>query len=114
LSKELSFKKKIYVIGSESLKKELKENNLNVFQDDHSEKKYDEEEMSTIKVDEEIGCVLIGYESKFNNFKMVFHSLFSLVKAYAHQIFQQNKECLYLVTNEDATLPYGKYSFFFK
>jgi ribonucleotide monophosphatase NagD (HAD superfamily) len=75
LSKELFFQKKIYVIGSESLKKELRENKLNVFDQDHSELQYNEEEMSKIKVDKEIGCVLIGYESKFNNYKMVFSLL---------------------------------------
>jgi len=87
----------IYVIGSSSLKKELKNLGLSVHEEDHSNEVYSEEEMSNIKIHKDIGCVLVGYESKLNNFKL----------AFAHQIFQQNEDVRYIATNLDATLPYG-------
>eukprot|EP01080_Neovahlkampfia_damariscottae_P012482 gene12482-6230_t len=97
LKHQLDFKKKIYVIGSSSLKKELKSLDLSVHEEDHTGASYNEEEMSKIKIDKDIECVLVGYESNLNNFKL----------AFAHQIFQQNENVRYIATNLDATLPYG-------
>lgn len=91
------YERKIYVIGSNSLRNELKDAGLKVFDEDHTKHEYHEEEMSKLKVDPEIGCVVIGYDKCINNFKF----------AYAHQVFQRNPDCLYIATNCDATLPYG-------
>lgn len=93
----INFTKKIYVIGSNSLKKELQEIGLNVFEKCHNNETFNEEEMSKIQVDSEIGAIVVGYDNKLNNYKF----------AYAHLCFQQNPECLFIATNCDSTFPYG-------
>lgn len=93
----ISFKRKIYVIGSNSLKTELKQEGLNVFETCHNNEMFNEEEVSKMKVDEEIGAIVVGYDNKLNNFKL----------AYAHLCFQKIKDCLFIATNLDSTFPYG-------
>jgi phosphoglycolate/pyridoxal phosphate phosphatase family enzyme len=94
--KSISFVGKIYVVGSNSLRSELREAGFDVYDVSHDQMEYKEEEMSQTKVDGDIGCVIVGYDNKINNYKL----------AYATLCLQHPKS-LFVATNTDATLPYG-------
>ena len=70
--KSIRFDKKVYVIGSEALKTELGDAGIAVCDLDHSVMEYREEEMSKISVDPLIGCVVVGYDNKINNYNCFF------------------------------------------
>ena len=96
--------KTAYVIGGDGIKEELQLIGVEAAAfDEHLGKPLKEEEFmgeweeftKRYPVDK-IGAVIVGYDNRFNNFKL----------AMAHQILRENPNCLFIATNTDATLPY--------
>ncbi|KAF0980804.1 hypothetical protein FDP41_013287 [Naegleria fowleri] len=102
--------KKAYVIGGDGIKEELELIGVEACGfEEHLHKTFKEEEFLheweefTKKYPvESIGAVIVGYDNRFNNFKL----------AMAHQILRRNPQCLFMATNTDATLPYKNNLFF--
>lgn len=97
LSQTISFKKKIYVVGMAGITSELEQVGIEWCGSNVDNKQLDSmSDMGKITLEEEVGAVLLGMDIDFNYHK--------LSKAFLHL---QNKECLFLATNDDLTYPSG-------
>ena len=102
--------KTAYVIGGDGIKEELQLVGVEAAAfDEHLSKSLKEEdfmheweEFTKRYPIDKIGAVVVGYDNRFNNFKL----------AMAHQILRQNPNCLFIATNTDSTLPYKQGLFF--
>jgi len=102
--------KKAYVIGGDGIKEELEligveaagftEHLTKTLKEEHFMEEW--EEFTSKHPVESIGVVIVGYDNRFNNFKL----------AMAHQILRSNPNCLFMATNTDSTLPYKGGLFF--
>jgi len=93
----INFQKKAYIVGSEALGSELKEFGIN--SKDIGEHaiipKSLEEVIQIMEIDTEIGAVIVGLDVSVTYLKL----------AYAFHQLNNNKECLFLASNADSTLP---------
>ena len=78
-----------YVIGKSGILDELKEHHIDVKQEDHNEKKY--EDFRIDDVDPNITSVVCGFDSTINAYKI----------AYASSCLRYNKNCQFFVTCPD-------------
>lgn len=101
--KDIGFNRKAYVVGCSGIVQELKLAGIQVYEEHenpfpHNSKHFLEEDFAKLKVDPEIGAVLVGYDNTFNSFKL----------SYAMHCIKYNKDCLFIATNRDSTLPFGE------
>jgi 4-nitrophenyl phosphatase len=98
LSQTLSFKKKVYVVGMTGITSELEDVGIEWCGSSLDNQQLDSlSDMSSIIIEENVGAVLLGMDIDFNYRK--------LTKAFLHL---QDKDCLFLATNDDLTYPAGK------
>jgi phosphoglycolate phosphatase len=85
--------KKVYVVGEQGICDELKLANIPyIGGPDHSNKTIDYESHEEVKIDQDIGAVVVGLDRRINYYKL----------QYA-QLCLQNPSTLFIATNEDAT-----------
>lgn len=99
-------KKKIFVIGREGISEELKlagidhfgidEFDRHTFSEDEFAREWLNERLSS-QFANQVPAVLVGYDNKFNNYKL----------ALAVSILRNNENCLLIATNTDDGLPYS-------
>jgi len=82
-------KELVYVIGKDGIIEELEQHGIDVKQEDHNEKKY--EDFRIDDVDPNITSVVCGFDSTINAYKI----------AYASSCLRYNKNCQFFVTCPD-------------
>lgn len=89
--------KKVYVIGEGGLERELDlENIKRCGGTDPAENRFHPSmDFSGIEADPDVGAVMCGYDGQIN-----YHKL-----ARAHRFLRENKDCLFILTNDDSTFP---------
>ncbi|PAV64447.1 hypothetical protein WR25_07034 [Diploscapter pachys] len=92
-------KKKIYMIGSQGMRDEMDELDIDYF--GHGPEPQDNSDGSAFMYDielkekpEDVGAVVVGYEKHFN-----YHKLMKAAN------YLRNPECMFIATNEDETCP---------
>ncbi|KAJ2546146.1 hypothetical protein EV175_005707 [Coemansia sp. RSA 1933] len=97
---QFSSDKKVYVIGGSGIHHELAEVGISTLGSDDTAP-VDLESLSDIHPDPNVGAVVFGIDYNISYRKL----------ACAHTHLTQNKDCLFIATNNDRTLPGGKYMF---
>ena len=90
----------IFVVGMSGIKEELENVGIKTFGYEFSTRSYSEDEIletfEEYKRRYDIKCVIVGYDKNWNMFKCAFAAL----------CLQEIPGCIYVVTNEDTSLPW--------
>ncbi|ORX87172.1 4-nitrophenylphosphatase [Basidiobolus meristosporus CBS 931.73] len=87
--------KKVYAFGDKGLKEELEAQNVTVCGIGEDNEPIDFDTLHTIKPDDSIGAVILGFDINLNYRKYA--------KAFTY--LYHNPECTFIATNEDSTYP---------
>lgn len=105
-------RKKVYLIGGQGIRDELKEFRIECFGDgpDSVDNQPDKNVfIYDLKLDEKmehVGAVVVGYEKYFNYIKLMKAANYLQVAFAIWRVpLFQNEKCLFLATNEDETCP---------